>query len=87
MFSGNIKLLLTVLLILLGLFIISKLKFLILVLSWTVIVVCLCILYAKSHPEKKKLNQRVNDLIKKFLNSKFFKYLVKIKNKFFEKDK
>ena len=87
MFSGNIKLLLTVLLILLGLFIISKLKFLILVLSWTVIVVCLCILYAKSHPENKKLNQRVNDLIKKFLNSKFFKYLVTIKKKFFEKDK
>lgn len=87
MFSGNIKLLIKVLLILLALFIISKLKFLILILSWTIIFVCLCILYAKSHPENKKLNIKVNELITKFLKSKFFKFLVNLKNQFFDKRK
>lgn len=91
MFSGNMKLLINSLLILLALFIISKLKFLILILSWTIIFVCLCILYAKSHPENKKLNIKVNRLITKFINSKFFKKSVKIskkiKQKFFDKRK
>lgn len=87
MFSGNMKLLIKVLLILLALFIISKLKFLILILSWIIIFVCLCILYAKSHPENKKLNVKVNELITKFLKSKFFKSLVKLKNQFFDKRK
>ncbi|MGN0929883.1 MAG: hypothetical protein ACI4N3_04545 [Alphaproteobacteria bacterium] len=87
MFSGNMKLLIKVLIVLLALFIISKLKFLILILSWTIIFVCLCILYAKSHPENKKLNIKINELITKFLNSKFFKTLVKLKNQFFDKRK
>ena len=87
MFSGNIKLLINVLLILLALFIISKLKFLILILSWIIIFVCLCILYAKSHPENKKLNIKVNELITKFLKSKFFKFLVNLKHQFFDKRK
>ncbi|MBD5398988.1 hypothetical protein HDR60_05825 [bacterium] len=87
MFSGNMKLLIKVLIVLLALFIISKLKFLILILSWTIIFVCLCILYAKSHPENKKLNVKINELITKFLNSKFFNNLVKLKNQFFDKRK
>ena len=91
MFSGNIKLLLNILLILLGLFIISKLKILILILSWTIILICLCILYAKSHPENKKLNKTVTRLLTKFVNSKFFKSTVKfskkIKQNFFDKRK
>lgn len=87
MFSGNMKLLLTVLSILLGLYIISKLKFFILILSWGIIFVCLCILYAKAHPENRKLNQVVSDWLTRFLRSKFFSTLIKLKNKFFEKRK
>ncbi len=84
MFSGNMKLLLSVLGILLGLFIISKLKILILIISWAIIIICLCILYAKSHPENIKFNRMLNNLITKILNSKVYKYILKMKEKFFK---
>lgn len=81
MFSGNFKFLVILLSIIGGLFIISKLKYFILFISWTVIIFCLGILYIKANSQNKELQAKIDFYFRKFMNSKFVKFIIAFRNK------
>ncbi|MBQ8660526.1 MAG: hypothetical protein IJ473_03015 [Alphaproteobacteria bacterium] len=82
MFSGNFKFLMILLSIIGGLFIISKLKYFILFISWTVIIFCLGILYIKANSQNKELQAKIDFYFNKFMNSKFVAFLIAIRDRF-----
>lgn len=81
MFSGNFRLLIF-LLFLLGVFsVISPLKYFILILSWSIIIICLVFLFLKTHSKNVKLQTKLDSLFLKFVSFKFIKLLLKFYNK------
>ncbi len=81
MFSGNFKFLIILLSIIGGLFVISKLKYFILFISWTVIIFCLGILYIKANSQNKELQAKIDYYFRKFMNSKFVKFIIAFRDK------
>ena len=81
MFSGNFKFLIILLSIIGGLFVISKLKYFILFASWTVIIFCLGILYIKANSQNKELQAKIDFYFRKFMNSKFVKFIIAFRDK------
>ena len=81
MFSGNFKFLVLLLSIIGGIFIISKLKYFILFISWSIIIFCLGILYIKANSQNKELQAKIYFYFRKFMNSKFVKFLVAVRDK------
>lgn len=81
MFSGNLKLLLSMIGILFGIVLIAKLKYLILFISWSVIIFCLGILYIKANSQNRELQDKIDYYFRKFMSSKFAKYLIKLHQK------
>ncbi len=81
MFSGNIKFLTVLLSIIGGLFIISKLKYLILFLSWAIIFFCLGVVFIKANSKNENLQRKIDYYFMVFMNSKFAKFLIKLKEK------
>ncbi len=81
MFSGNLKFLVILLSIIGGLFVIAKLKYFILFISWTVIIFCLGILYIKANSQNKELQEKIDFYFRKFMNSKFVEFIVSIRDK------
>ena len=81
MFSGNFKFLIILLSIIGGLFVISKLKYFILFISWTVIIFCLGILYIKANSQNKELQAKIDFYFKKFMKSRFVVFLIALRDK------
>ena len=81
MFSGNFKFLMILLSIIGGLFVIAKLKYFILFISWTVIIFCLGILFIKANSQDKNLQAKIDFYFNKFMNSKFVLLLIAIRDK------
>ncbi len=82
MFSGNFKFLVILLSVIGGLFIISKLKYFILFISWSIIIFCLGILYIKANSQNKELQDKIDYYFRKFMNSKFVKFIIDFRDKF-----
>ena len=82
MFSGNFKFLMLLLSVIGGLFIISKLKYFILFISWSVIIFCLGILYIKANSNNAKLQAKIDFYFRKFMNSKFVAFIIALRDKF-----
>ena len=81
MFSGNFKFLILLLSIIGGIFVISKLKYFILFISWSIIIFCLGILYIKANSNNKKLQDKIDLYFRKFMNSKIIVFLITALNK------
>ncbi len=81
MFSGNFKFLIILLSIIGGIFVISKLKYFILFVSWSIIIFCLGILYIKANSQNKELQAKIDFYFRKFMNSKFIKFLIAFRDK------
>ncbi len=81
MFSGNFKFLVILLSVIGGLFIISKLKYFILFISWSIIIFCLGILYIKANSQNKELQDKIDYYFRKFMNSKFVKFIIAFRDK------
>ena len=84
MFSGNFKVIVGILSVFGIIFIISKLKYLILFISWSVIIFCLGILFIKLNSKNIVLQEKIDYYFKLFMCSKFVKKIqtlwYKIKN-------
>ncbi len=81
MFSGNFKFLIILLSIIGGIFVISKIKYFILFVSWSIIIFCLGILYIKANSQNKELQAKIDYYFRKFMNSKFVMFLIEIRDK------
>ena len=81
MFSGNFRLLIFLLFLLVVFSVISHLKYFILILSWSIIVICLVFLFLKIHSKNVKLKTKLDSLFLKFVSSKFIKMLLNFYNK------
>lgn len=82
MFLRNARLFLALVGIIFGIFLISKLKILVLVLSWAVILFCTWIFYVKCYGRDEKLKRRLDENFVRFRNSKFFASVSKFAKKF-----
>ena len=86
MFSGNFRFILLLLSIIGVLAIISKLKYIILFVSWSVIIFCLGILFIKANSNNKVLQAKIDYYFRVFMQSRFVQYILgtyaKIKTKF-----
>ena len=81
MFSGNFKFIL-LLLSIVGVFaIISKLKYIILFISWGVIFFCFGILFLKANSKNEKLQAKIDYYFRRFMQSKFVKYILLYREK------
>ena len=76
MFSGYARLLLRLLLVFFVLWLVARMKIVVLVLSWAVIFGCLWILWVKRYSKNKKLNKKLNDYFLRFIKSGFYKWMV-----------
>ena len=81
MFSGNFKILTILLSIIGGLFVISKLKYFILFISWSIIIFCLGILYIKANSQNKELQAKIDFYFRKFMASKFVAFIINLRDK------
>ncbi len=82
MFSGNFKFIVLLLSIIGGLFVISKLKFFILFISWSVIIFCLGIMYIKANSKNQELQDKIDYYFRKIMSSKFVKFIINLRDKF-----
>ncbi len=82
MFSGNFKLLLGLLSIIGVVFVISKLKYFILFISWSIIIFCLGIIYIKANSKNKNLQDKIDYYFKLFMSSRFVNFLISLRDKF-----
>lgn len=81
MFSGNFKFILLLLSIIGVLAIISKLKYIILFVSWTVIIFCLGILFIKANSNNRELQAKIDYYFQVFMQSKFVRYILGVYEK------
>ena len=81
MFSGNFKFIIFLLSIIGGLFVISKLKFFILFISWSIIIFCLGVMYVKANSKNQELQDKIDYYFRKFMSSKFVKFIISVRDK------
>ena len=85
MFSGNFKFIL-LLLSIIGVFaILSKLKYIILFVSWSVIIFCLGILFIKANSNNKVLQAKIDYYFRLFMQSRFVHYMLVLREKILSK--
>jgi|GEM_PF-4481207 len=82
MFSGHVRLLLRLLLVFFLLWLVAKIRIVVLVIAWVVIFACMWILWVKRYSKNKKLEKKLDDWFLRFTKSGLHRWILKASKRF-----